>query len=236
MRLFEELGGRGPKERVLQLGQLKAAVLCERLGIAADLAALSEREIASVRKAAPSFAKTEGAVCHVYYSLKSTKDPLTLKGRYGFSEAAVKRTKEEFSKNPHFFNEINLSQELAELSPAAVASLWKIAQGFSEEFGAAMNRSYSSADWYDRAKGTPAYHEPDRSPHASAASDSPGAAAAPDEREEVDRAMRAMRESQQLRNSAPQDDRLRPIGHLNRGLVLAGNFQIVDPRAHGGDS
>ena len=239
MRLFEELGGRGPKERVLQLGQLKAAVLCERLGIAADLAALSEREIASVRKAAPSLAKTEGAVCHVYYSLKSTKDPLTLKGRYGFSEAAVKRIKEEFSKNPHFFNEINLSQELAELSPAAIGSLWKIAEGFGEEFSAAMNRSYSAADWFDRAKGTPAYHAPTNSPQASAGSSAaaPAAAAAgPDEREEVDRAMRAMRESQQLRNSAPQDDRLRPIGHLNRGLVLAGNFQVVDPRAFGGDS
>ncbi len=240
MRLFEELSGGGPKERAIQLGMLKAAVLCGRLGIADDPAQLSERDIASVRKAAPAFEKVRGAVCHVYYSLKSTKDPLTLKGRYGFSEAAVKRIKEEFSKNPHFFNDINMSRELAELSPAVVASLWKIAEGFAEEFSAAMNRSYSSADWFDRAKGTPAYHEPGSSPPGSpgspAAAPAAAAASAPDERAEVDRAMRAMRESQQLRNSAPQDDRLRPIGHMNRGLVLAGNLQMIVPQGRGGDS
>lgn len=235
MRLFEELGGGGPKERAIQLGFLKAAVLCLRLGIKTDPALLSERETASIRKEAPVFAKMQGALCHAYYSLRSTKDPLTLKGRYGFSEAAIKRIKEEFSKNPHFFNEINTSQELAGLSAAAAASLLKIAEGFGEDFSAAMNRSYSSADWFDRVKGSPAYHEPGSSPPGSP--DSPAAApasAAADDREEVDRAMRAMRDAQLQRNSAPQDDRLRPIGHMSRGLVFAANLQMVDPR--GGDS
>lgn len=150
--------------QILRSGVVRAQLLAYANGIPArkiDEDSLTKAETERIAGSIPRLRALDGAILHLYLSLKRTIVWEELQDHYAFPAPVLKALKEELRTHAQFLADLGSCEELIGLKTYALALLFRMAEKFPQDQLRHFNGKYRLAEWASASRvHSPHHHTP----------------------------------------------------------------------------